>query len=304
MRSGAGIEHGQRPLTERWLRSSVYRGLGGLGLATLLTSGCAETLAEPQLVPVPPKTTAETPATGRDIADYPTALAAVVDVFEREIGLPRPDVTLVLFANRRSFEAGLVTIGYEPRFARQSAQSLRAIGGATGMLVNEGSLRASRWPDRVLLLAHELVHCVQYTFANGERGTSEQWLREGFAEIISMQTAEHLRLGRYDRLRESLLDPLANVRPGTMPVPFSRLSTFPDWVEAQTRFDVPVYSQAFVAAELLLDRYGRDAIIRYFQLFGQSMDKDANFSKAFGLTLEEFDREFAGRWQLVLTQTR
>ena len=255
-------------------------------------------------MPVPPPAVDRLPATGRDIADYPTALAAVVDVFEGEIGLPRPQVTLVLFANRRSFEAGLVTIGYEPRFARQSAQSLRAIGGATGMLVNEGSLRGARWPDRVLLLAHELVHCVQYTFANGERGTSEQWLREGFAEIVSMQVAEHLGLGRYERLRDSLLDPLGTVRPGTMPVPFARLSTFPDWVDAQTRFDVPVYSQAFVAAELLLEQHGRDAIIRYFQLFGQSMDKDANFREAFGLTLDEFDREFAGRWQLVLTQTR
>jgi hypothetical protein len=87
-------------------------------------------------------------------------------------------------------------------------------------------------------------------------------------------------------------------------VPFRRLSTFPQWAEAQTLFDVPVYSQAFVGAELLLERHGRDALVRYFELFGESMDKDANFHRAFGMTLDEFDREFAARWQVVLAQTR
>ena len=270
---------------------------------TLLGSGCAQTIGEPQFVPVPAAGRAAE-VEGRDIRDYETALAAVADVFEQQMSLPRPSVTVVLFPNRRSLEAGLVTIGYEPRFAAQSAASFRAIGGATGALVNAGALRSARWPERVQLLAHELVHCVQYTFANGVRGTSEQWLREGFAEIVSMQVTERLGLGRYRRLRETLIDPLADVRPGTLPVPLGRLSTFPEWTAAQTRYDVPLYAQAFVAAELLHELHGQEALVRYFQLFGSSMDKDANFRKAFGMTLEEFDREFMGRWQLVLTQVR
>ena len=154
------------------------------------------------------------------------------------------------------------------------------------------------------LLAHELVHCVQYTFANGVRGTSEQWLREGFAEIVSMQVAERLGLGRYSRLREALLAPLGDVRPGSLPVPLARLSTFPDWAAAQTRYDVPLYAQAFIAAELLLERHGQDAMVEYFRLFGASMDKDTNFRQAFGVSLDEFDREFMGRWLQVLAQMR
>ncbi len=271
-----------------------------IGLA-LLQIACAQTLGEPQFVHVPAAGLAAG-VQGRDIRDYETALAAVADVFEQQMSLPRPQVTVVLFPNRHSFQAGLVAIGYDPRFAEQSAASFRAIGGATGALVNAGALRSARWPDRVQLLAHELVHCVQYTFANGVRGTSEQWLREGFAEIVSMQVIERLGLGYYGRLRDTLIHPLAYVRRGTLPVPLGRLSTFPDWTAAQTRYDVPLYAQAFVAAELLHQLHGQEALVRYFQLFGSSMDKDANFKAAFGMTLEEFDREFMARWQLVLTQ--
>jgi len=268
----------------------------------LVAGGCAETVGDPQFLPVPPA--GETAAASRDIRDYPAALAAVADAFEREFQLPRPQVTVVLFPNRRSFEEGLLTIGYAPEFARQSAMAFRAIGGATGVLVNDGALRGARWPDRVQLLAHELVHCVQYRFANGVRGTSEQWLREGFAEIVSMQVVERLGLGRYRRLREALLDPLADVRPGTLPVPLARISTFPEWAAAQGRYEVPLYSQAFVAAELLHEQHGSEAIVRYFRLFGTSMDKDANFTQAFGMTLAQFDREFMARWHLVLAQVR
>lgn len=269
---------------------------------TLMAGACAQTLGEPRFVPVPAAGHHIVQADG--IRDYPAALAAVADVFERDFQLPRPQVTVVLFPNRRSFEEGLLTIGYAPEFARQSARAFRAIGGATGVLVNDGALRGARWPDRVQLLAHELVHCVQYHFANGVRGTSEQWLREGFAEIVSMQIVERLGLGRYSRLRETLLDPLADVRPGTLPVPLARLSTFPDWTAAQGRYEVPLYSQAFVAAELLHEQHGAEAIVRYFGLFGTSMDKDANFTQAFGMTLEQFDREFMARWHLVLAQVR
>jgi hypothetical protein len=312
---GADIEQRQRPPCGGCLRSSVYRGLTRLfrwsragalvvsGYAAVWSAACAQSLGEPHLVPVPAASLQATPGTG-DIRDYEAALAAVADVFERDVGLPRPDVTLVLFPNRRSFEAGLMVVGYEPQFARQSAISFKAIAGPTAILVNDGLLRSARWPDRVQLLAHELVHCVQYRFANGVRGTSEQWLREGFAEIVSMQVTERLGFGRYSRMRETLLLPLADVRPGMLPVPLAQLSTFPEWAAAQTKFDVPVYAQAFVAAELLHERHGAEAIIDYFRLFGTSMDKDANFREAFGMTLEEFDMEFAGRWQLVLMQTR
>lgn len=105
-------------------------------------------------------------------------------------------------------------------------------------------------------------------------------------------------------MREGLVAPLADVRRGTLPVSFRRLSTFPDWAAAQSREPVPVYAQAFVAAELLLERHGLKAMVEYFRLFGTSMDKDANFALAFGRSLEDFDREFLTHWPQALAQVR
>jgi len=266
--------------------------------------GCAARPASTDLVfiPVPPPA-AVVPAP-RDIRDYATALSAVADTLEHEFGLPRPRGTLVVFPNRDAFAEGLLAIGYDPTLARRSADAFRAIGGATGILLNGGSLRGARWEDRVQLIAHELVHVVQYAFANGVRGTSEQWLREGFAEIVSMQTIERLGFGHYRHMRESVVAPLGAVRPGTLPVSFRRLSTFPDWAAAQSREAVPVYAQAFVAAELLLQRHGLPALVDYFRRFGTSMDKDANFAAAFGRTIDDFDREFLAHWPQALAQAR
>lgn len=320
MRSGAGMDSETSGAWAPGTPFSVYRpfrrpaagaarALRHVGLLLVVAgaaAGCAATATEPAFIPVPPRAgprPAARPA-ARDIRDYPTALAAIADVLDEDFGLPRPAGTLVVFPSRDAFAAGLLTIGYDPELARRSADAFRAIGGATGVLLNESSLRGARWADRVQLLAHELVHGVQYAFANGVRGTSEQWLREGFAEIVSMRVTETLGFGHYQHMREGLVAPLADVRRGTLPVSFRRLSTFPDWAAAQSREPVPVYAQAFVAAELLLERHGLKAMVEYFRLFGTSMDKDANFALAFGRSLEDFDREFLTHWPQALAQVR
>lgn len=186
MRSGAGMDSETSGAWAPGTPFSVYRpfrrpaagaarALRHVGLLLVVAgaaAGCAATATEPAFIPVPPRAgprPAARPA-ARDIRDYPTALAAIADVLDEDFGLPRPAGTLVVFPSRDAFAAGLLTIGYDPELARRSADAFRAIGGATGVLLNESSLRGARWADRVQLLAHELVHGVQYAFANGVRG--------------------------------------------------------------------------------------------------------------------------------------
>ncbi|HEY8550775.1 MAG TPA: hypothetical protein VIL35_12535 [Vicinamibacterales bacterium] len=263
-------------------------------LGALLDTGCAPAASrEIRLVPMP----ATGPPVGRiPREDYEAALGAIGDVFEREIGLPRPQVSLVLFPDRKAFEDGLRAVGYSPSFARQTARNFHAIGGAKAVLVNEGSLRQAPWEDRILVLAHELVHSAQYALGGGVRGASEQWLREGFAELVAMEVADRLGIRRYADLREALLGPLVSVRPDARPAPLARLSTFQEWAAAQGRYEVPLYPQAFAATELLVERHGREAVIRYFTLFRTSQDRHANFAAAFGTRLEDVDRELGQRW--------
>ncbi len=257
--------------------------------------------AEPLFVPMPAPAAAEERLSRGGIRDYPSALAAIVAVFEKELGLPRVEATLVLFPSRRSFENGLLQIGYPPRLAR-SASAFNAIGGATAVLVNGGTVGGFDWERRVRLLAHELVHTLQYRLAGGTRGASEQWLREGAAEWIACRVTSELGYAPFAAQAEALLAPLAGLRIGAAPAPLGELSTFPQWVEAQRRYDVPLYAQAFVAAELLIDTHGLPAVVAYFSRFATTSDRRSAFADTFRVDLERFERQFQVRWHSVVSQ--
>ncbi|MGH9160933.1 MAG: hypothetical protein ACRD2X_13235 [Vicinamibacteraceae bacterium] len=272
-----------------------------VALAVALCSACAQPLVEPTFVPL-----AETPPGGQRaspsaaLEDYPTALAAIVDVMESELKLPRPEVTLVLFANRRSFEAGLLSIGY-PRELARDASAFGAIGGARAILANAGILDTLPWPERVRLLAHELTHSVQYALAGGTRGASDQWLREGVADWVAFQTTAALGYMSYRESRRRMLERLASAPTGLMPAPLDQLATFPQWVAAQRAYhDVPLYAQAFLGAELLIERHGFERVSEYFARFASSDDRQATFRTTFGRNLSDFERALERRWSREL----
>jgi hypothetical protein len=272
--------------------------------AAFACASCAAgVVREPRIVELP--ASSMDPATPRT-GDYAAAFAAIAAVFERHLDLPRPDVRLLLFPDRRSFEAGLIAAGNPAGIARRISQAFQAVGAPSGVLANEGSFHGMSWRSRVQLLAHELVHCVQYRLGGGRRGTSEQWLREGFAELVALRAIEHLNLGEAAALRLEWRDQLAAAlranaaAPGH--VPLARLSTFAEWTDAQARHGLPMYLQALVAAESLVEQHGAAAVARYFTLFAASEDREANFQLAFGRSLADFDREFGARWQSELAQ--
>ncbi|MPZ20006.1 MAG: hypothetical protein GEV06_19135 [Luteitalea sp.] len=267
-----------------------------VSVAVVFWPACAQPLLEPTFVPIAGPGAQQQASAPDTLEDYPTALAAIVDVLESELKLPRPEVTLVLFANRRSFEAGLLSIGY-PRELARDASAFGAIGGARAILANAGILDTLPWPDRVRLLAHELTHSVQYVLAGGERGRSDQWLREGVADWVAFQTTAALGYMSYGESRRHLLERLASAPPGLTPAPLDELATFPQWVAAQrTYHDVPLYTQAFLGAELLIQQYGFEKVSEYFARFASSDDRQSNFRATFARDLSDFERAFEKRW--------
>jgi hypothetical protein len=268
-------------------------------ILAMLAAGCAKSR-------VPVATAAlrsNTSPSARHNADsYPAARDAIVETFEK-LGLPRVDVELVLFPNRRSFEQGLVESGYSPALAR-SASAFSAIGGARAVFVNAGEVDRLDRTKRIQLVAHELVHSLQYRFGNGTRGASEQWLREGFAEWVSYRVAAQLGLASFDSLRDDLLSVLTDAPFGLQPAPFDGLVTFPQWVDAQRRYDVPLYTQAFVAVELLIETHDVPTLVHYFEEFKTTDDYQRAFTDTFGEERATFDRAFARRWHETVTKYR
>lgn len=269
-------------------------------LLVAVAAACATSPAPIEIVTLTPPGTAASP--GRT-GDYETDLAAIMDAFEQALGLPRADVALVLFPDRRSFEQGLLQVGHTPALAR-SASAFNAIGGARAILVNASVVNRFDRTRRVRLLAHELVHSLQYQFGGGTRGASEQWLREGFAEWVACRITAHLGLASFESLREDLLHALTGARVGLPPAPLDRLVTFPQWVEAQGRFEAPLYAQAFLAAELLVEMHGVPAVVGYFERFRNTSEHEAAFADTFGLERAAFERSFMRRWHETVSWFR
>ena len=189
-----------------------------------------------------------------------------------------------------------------------------AIGGHRVVLINQARFERRGWSWRLSTLAHELAHVLQYEVGGGKRGTSAQWIREGFAEWLEMRVMEALgqaddakarqraivRLRTHARRRFPMTDPASPFRAwmdqaqtqARMPVPaLSALGSFPDWVEQSRGEAGPVlYDYAFIAVSSLIDQHGVPAVIRYFELFSGRQDHAANFLEAFGEAEEEFEQ--------------
>jgi hypothetical protein len=235
-------------------------------------------------------------------ARYAADVAAIANAFETALRLPRIEVPVVLFPTRRAFEKGLLEVGYTPRLAR-TASAFDAIGGSRAVLVNAQVVDGYDRTRRVRLLAHELVHTMQYGFAGGTRGASEQWLREGFAEWVACRVAAHLRLASFESLKDDLLAPLGQLPLGTPPTQLPLISTFAQWAEAQSRARA-LYAQAFLGAELLIQEHGVQAVVRYFELFKTTTDRQRAFVDAFGVELRTFEGMLARRWHQTIGQLR
>lgn len=255
-------------------------------LAAALAAGCSAA-REPRRVTFPEGRARPAPHID-GIHDYRTAVASIMRTLERTMGIEPFPVTVRLYPNREAFAAALVEAGHDPAFASTTARTMIAVGGHRGVLLNEGAIGFRPWPDRTLLLAHELTHTLQYKLGGGVRGTSDQWIREGFAEWLSVRVLERLdgiSLQAYRRQRQIELRSI-----GRAELPrLAEMITFHQWVRLGERRGASAYALAFLAVELLVEGHGLPATLGYFSRFAASQDRVGNFRAAFGQDLEVFE---------------
>jgi hypothetical protein len=223
-------------------------------------------------------------------------------VFAREFNLSVSGVSFLFHSNQQVFESSLVAANrLDAAYARQTASWAVALATSNVIFVNEAALNRLLWPERVLVLAHELAHSVQYSLAGGRRGTSEQWLREGIAEWMASSIAHSLRLGSLPQRRAMAITRLRKLGLGENLPALHRMVTLRDFAELRSSLGTSTtYDQAFIAADFLIQRYGLQSAIHYFRLFAQSHDRLHNFRTAFGKDLLSFEDEFRAHLQRLL----
>jgi hypothetical protein len=270
-------------------------------LAILLAVACGASGGGPVVIAID-AVRAPAVRTGESIMDYGRALASIAAVMERDLGLPEVRASLYFYRDRDAFRLALEAEGYDEAFARDAAATLTGIGGFRRVLLNDAAVRWLEWPPRIALLAHELTHTIQYEFSGGRRGTSEQWLREGFAEWVEVHVLDVLGLTTWNQARRLAADRVRRAARRRPPPAFAEMVTYPDWVRVVQRegAEEAVYAQALMAADLLIERRGLSAVIEYFRLFGGSQDRLGHFRRAFGEDLAEFEVVFRTRLEQAL----
>jgi hypothetical protein len=257
--------------------------LGCLCVA-VLASACAA--REPLLITVPQPGFRPASRVG-DIDDYRTAVVTVAWIFERDLGFPPFPTTFRFYPDQQAFEHALLEVGYDVELARATARTMTAVGGHRGVLLNDGKFGLMEWPERVAMLAHELGHGLQYELGGGRRGASDQWLREGFADWLSIRVLERLggvSMGDVRRARQRDLRGRRSAAPR-----LGELLTFPQWVRAGEKHGAAMYARSFLAVDFLLERHGLPAVVDYFKRFASSDDRAGNFRAAFGEDLAAFE---------------
>lgn len=229
-------------------------------------------------------------ARGEWIDSYDTALASIAALMEKDLKLPEPNAVLYFHRDRGAFQAALEADGYSADAARVTASTLTAVSGYRKVLINDAALEPAPWPVRVALLAHELTHTLQYEWAGGARGTSDQWLREGFAEWVEVQALTRFGFTTPARARATVAGRIRDAGGTRAFPPISRMVTFADWVGLLQRFDEEAfYGHAWMATDLLIERHGVAKVIAYFESFAASGDRLANFRLAFGQDFQDFE---------------
>lgn len=260
-------------------------------LLVLALAGCVKPARTVIDVPVERGEPAAITAT----SDDPTVLRAVATVLVTKLGIPlTPPVRVHVYPSLETFESGLVRDGYvQESIARDQAAFATGVGTPYGIFLRGDRIKAAPLAVRAGVMAHELTHVSQYELAAGRRSTSDQWLREGFAEWAKYRTIDVLGLRPYAQSRDAVARAVRlEFRPGRLPE-LAALADNREWIAArQAHGGMATYGQAFIAVDRLLERAGREAGVAYFARFAASTNRERNFAEAFRVSRAGFLQEF------------
>ena len=231
------------------------------------------------------------PSDARTLGSTRAAVRAIAAIMTKHFGLALPDrVTVYVYAGRRPFERGLIQDArVSPGLAAKLSDVAIGVGLRGQILLNEGApARTGR--EQLRLIAHELTHVSQIDLAGGE-GRGEQWLAEGMAEWVAFSTLERLGLDTLSSRRLAAASGIRNhasLLQGGLAL--EARGTPPGFTRWHVRDgSLPTYQLAFLMADHLIARQGLDTVRAYFASFAQSSDRHANFRRAFGESITEFE---------------
>ena len=260
-------------------------------LLLLSVAGCA---VNRSVVPVNlHANTLQTPTDAEDLRSPETAVRGIAAIMVRDLGLAVPErVTVYVYSGREVFEQGLIRdADIAPVRAAELSDFAVGVGKRRQLLLHDEP-GMGQGPEWLRLIAHEMTHVSQIELAQGE-GRAEQWLAEGMAEWVAFAVLERLRLDTLNRRRAvAVAGVRAQAALQTGRLDLETLGTPRGFTMRHLREgSLPTYQLSFLMTEYLIRRDGFSRLVEYFGAAARSRDRRANFGRAFGQSLDQFEGE-------------
>ena len=258
------------------------RGCASCTLALiLLVSAVHRGLAQPS----PPVSISDPPIfrprTPGEIKTVEEAMAAVITVTSKDLGLPivKP-LYLHLHKDTNAFAANAGKYGH--RLRPEMVKFAIAVAEEGRFHVNMERARGRTWGALLRTLAHEYAHNIEYVFSSLNRAS--QWIREGFADWVAAKVIDSLGWQDY----------ALSVQRARLEVQRQR-SSLPNLSELEDSYKwsvwangpigtIMTYRFAFLAIDKLMARGGVSGMGKYFAT--------PDFRTHFGISWSEFEKEF------------
>jgi hypothetical protein len=247
---------------------------------------------------------AETGALGSDPDEVQIA-RVVARVLRDRLELPLPvGTTIRVYVNQATFAEGLMRDGAQVRDeAWDRARVGIAAASPRGLFVRGDLVNGMRLVDKVGLMAHELAHVSQIEMGRGSsRGTPASWILEGHADWVKYQVLELLGMRSYLESRdEATRTILRAATPIAFFPPLGEIAGADRWTDASIRLGwAATYGQAFLAIDMLVERYGIEKLNTYQRRFATDADPNSHWPAVFPITSSEFLRQFRARLQQLV----
>ena len=203
------------------------------------------------------------------------ALARISADIGAEVKYP---IRIYAYANKDDFRSAFPALGNTRQWIGGRAFPAQAI--TVQILPDEGD--RTTWIRAVI--PHEISHLVFYQATNHPPADPPTWLDEGLAQHNEEIDHTYLVALVEDAARDGTLFPLKALSGGFFNDP------------AKTHL---AYAESYHAVEYIFDTYGREGMAKLIAAFGAGKTREAAWQAAFGISLDEFDRQ----WQRSLGVT-
>jgi len=247
---------------------------------------------------------AETSALGSDPDEVHIA-RVVARVLRDRLQLPLPaETTVRVYVNQATFAEGLMRDGAQIRDeAWDRARVGIAAASPRGLFVRGDLVNGMRLMDKVAVMAHELAHVSQIEMSrDGSRATPASWILEGHADWVKYQVLELLGMRTYLESREEVKRTILRAAtPIRFFPPLGEIADADRWTDASIRLGwAATYGQAFLAIDMLVERYGIEKLHTYQRRFSTDADPNSHWAAVFPITSSEFVRQSRARLEQLL----